>query len=50
VPWKKTKGGYKTARGGHIRSPRMYEALRRKGLSKSSAARITNSRRKRRRR
>jgi hypothetical protein len=32
-----------------IRRPRVYEALRRKGMSKTTAARIANSKRKRRR-
>ncbi len=33
-----------------IRRPRMYEALRRKGMSKSMAARIANAKRRRRKR
>lgn len=47
VPWKRSKGGYtkrKRGRGGFVRKPRQYKALRRKGYSKSKAARITNAR------
>jgi hypothetical protein len=33
-----------------IKRPRMYEALRRKGLSKTSAARISNAKKKKRKR
>jgi SOS response regulatory protein OraA/RecX len=46
MPWKRTKGGYTrrgTKRGGFVRSSKQYEALRRRGFSKSSAARITNA-------
>jgi hypothetical protein len=32
-----------------IKRPRMYEALRRRGMSKASAARIANSRKRRKR-
>lgn len=45
MPWKPVRGGYTKAgrgRGGFVRKPRMYEALRRKGHSKAKAARITN--------
>ena len=34
------------AKHGNVKSDRKYEALRRKGMSKSRAARITNSGRK----
>lgn len=49
MPWKKTKTGYKkrnAKRGGHIKRPKQYEALRRKGMSKKRAARIANRRKK----
>lgn len=49
MPWKKTKSGYKKKgqkRGGHIKRPKQYEALRKKGMSKKSAARIANSKRR----
>lgn len=36
-------GGYRTKRGGFVRNPDQYEALRRKGMSKERAAAITNS-------
>jgi len=32
-----------------IRRPRMYEALRRKGMSKTAAAKIANSKKRRKR-
>jgi hypothetical protein len=48
MPWKKNrKGGYRTKRGGNVKRPKQYEALRRKGMSKKTAARIANSKRKR---
>lgn len=33
-----------------LRRPKMYEALRRKGMSKTSAAKISNAKRKKRKR
>lgn len=46
MPWRSTRGGgHTTRRGGFIRNTKMYEALRRKGMSKSKAARISNSKR-----
>lgn len=47
MPWKRRKSGYTTKRGGFVRRPKQYEALRRKGMSKSRAARISNRRQKR---
>lgn len=47
MPWKKVKGGYTRKgkkRGGFIKKPKVYEALRKKGMSKGKAARIANSR------
>lgn len=49
MPWKKTKKGYKKKgqkKGGNIKRPKQYEALRRKGMSKRIAARIANKKRK----
>jgi len=49
MPWKRTKGGYKKRgqkRGGNVKRPKQYEALRRKGMPKKTAARIANSKRK----
>lgn len=46
MPWKKQGKGYTTKSGGHVAKPSMYEALRRKGASKSKAAKITNAKRK----
>jgi hypothetical protein len=51
MPWRKVSGGYtkagsKRGSGGFVRNSKMYEALRRKGMSKQSAARITNARKK----
>jgi hypothetical protein len=48
MPWRKTKsGGYtkitRKGRGGFVKNAKQYEALRRKGMSKQSAARITNA-------
>jgi hypothetical protein len=44
MPWKKNKGGgYSTAQGGNVKNPSQYEALKEKGFSKESAARITNA-------
>lgn len=48
MPWRKVKGGSTKAgakRGGFVRNPAQYEALRQKGMSKSKAARIVNSKR-----
>lgn len=54
MPWRRTKrGGYTkagTKRGGYVRNTKQYEALRRKGHSKASAARITNASARKRRR
>lgn len=47
MPWRKRGKGYTTKRGGHVAKPKQYEALRRKGMSKARAARITNAKRKR---
>lgn len=48
MPWTKTKTGYKKTRGGkgHIKRPKVYEALRKKGMSKKRAARIANAKSK----
>lgn len=47
MPWKKNKGGgYKTSKGGNVKNPKQYEALRKKGMSKDKAAKITNSKSK----
>lgn len=48
MPWRKTKKGYKVKgrKSGTIKRPKQYEALRRKGMSKRSAARIANKRKK----
>jgi len=46
MPWKKNKGGgYSTPEGGNIKNPAQYEALKREGYSKESAAKITNAQR-----
>lgn len=46
MPWKKNKGGgFSTKRGGNVKNPAQYEALRKKGMSKKKAARIANSKR-----
>ena len=45
MPWKKQGKGYTTKRGGNVAKPSMYEALRRKGASKTKAAKITNAKR-----
>lgn len=46
MPWTRSGSGYTTKkRGGFVRNPDQYEALRRKGMSKERAAAITNSRR-----
>lgn len=47
MPWKRRGRGYTKrgkGRGGYIRNPAMYYALRRKGYSKERAAAITNAR------
>lgn len=50
MPWKRAKGGgYTTSRGGRVGRPKQYEALRRQGMSKGRAARITNAQSGRRR-
>ena len=44
MPWHKNKGGgYSTPEGGNVKNPAQYEALKAKGMSKESAARITNA-------
>lgn len=43
MPWRKVKGGYAAPGGGVIKRPRQYEALRRKGVPKATAAKIANS-------
>ena len=44
MPWEKTDGGYrKKGKGGFVRNPDQYEALRRKGYPKDRAAAITNA-------
>jgi hypothetical protein len=43
MPWKKNKGGgFRTAKGGNIKNTKQYEALRKKGMSRKKAARISN--------
>lgn len=52
MPWKKTKSGYKKKgqkKGGNIKRPKQYEALRRRGVPKKMAARIANRKRKKKR-
>jgi len=43
MPWKKKGSGYTTAKGGFIKNPATYEALKREGKSKASAAAISNA-------
>lgn len=44
MPWHKNKGGgYSTKSGGNVKNPDQYEALKEKGYSKESAAKITNA-------
>ncbi len=45
MPWKKLGKGYTTKEGGFISNPKQYEALRKEGMSKERAARITNAKR-----
>lgn len=47
MPWRKRGTGYTTKRGGFIRRPKVYEALRRKGASQAKAAKIANTTRRR---
>lgn len=42
MPWKKSGSGYTTARGGFVKNPKQYEALKAK-YGKARAAAITNS-------
>jgi len=42
VPWKKSGSGYTTARGGFVKNPKQYEALKAK-YGKARAAAITNA-------
>jgi hypothetical protein len=46
MPWTAVNGGYRTKRGGFVRNPKQYEALRRKGMPKDKAAAIVNKRRR----
>jgi len=46
LPWKKQGKGYTTKRGGNVAKPKVYERLRAKGMSKTKAAKITNSQKK----
>jgi hypothetical protein len=43
VPWKKSGSGFTTAKGGFVKNPAQYEALKAKGMPKAQAARITNA-------
>jgi hypothetical protein len=43
VPWKKSGKGFTTAKGGFVKNPAQYEALKAEGMSKAKAARITNA-------
>jgi hypothetical protein len=43
MPWKKTGSGYTTRRGGFVKNPGQYEALKKSGMSKGKAARIANA-------
>ena len=45
MPWRRRGRGYTTKRGGFVKKPRVYEALRKKGVSKARAAKIANKRR-----
>lgn len=47
MPKKGGKDGKKSDKGKKVNRPRMYETLRRRGLSKEKAAKIANSRKKR---
>ena len=42
MPWKKKGSGYTTKSGGFVKDPAKYEALKRQGHSKASAAAIAN--------
>ena len=42
MPWKRSGSGYTTARGGFVKNPKQYEALKAK-YGKARAAAITNS-------
>lgn len=42
MPWKKTDGGYTTKKGGFVKNPAQYEALKGK-YGKTRAAAITNA-------
>ena len=46
MPWRRQGKGYTTKRGGHVAKPKMYEALRKQGKSKSQAAKITNAKKR----
>ena len=43
MPWRKTGSGFTTKRGGFVKNPKQYEALKAEGMSKAKAARITNA-------
>jgi len=42
MPWKKADGGFTTAKGGFVKNPKQYEALKGK-YGKARAAAITNA-------
>jgi len=42
MPWKKSGSGFTTARGGFVKNPKQYEALKAK-YGKERAAKITNA-------
>lgn len=51
MPWRPNKrGGYRTSGGGNVANPKQYEGLRKRGMSKSRAAAISNAKPKRKRR
>jgi hypothetical protein len=44
MPWKKAGSGYTTRRGGFVKNPKQYEAIKKKpGMTKARAAAITNA-------
>lgn len=49
MPWSKNKGGgYSTSKGGNVKDPKLYEELIKEGKTKTQAAKIANSKGKRR--
>jgi len=42
MPWKKSGSGYTTAKGGFVKNPKQYEALKAR-YGKARAAAITNA-------